>query len=93
MVKQILLCFVVAIAMTVAGYYLCQNEGFKLHYCALLFVSTFSAMICTCAIWFDIKNTLEGYSKISRRSIISDNIAFTIMAWLLPAVIFIIGIL
>lgn len=93
MVKQILLCFVVAIAMTVAGAALCQNESFVQYYCTLVFVCTFSAMVCTCAFWYDIKNTLEGYSEETRKSIIGDNIAFTIMAWLLPISIFAVGLI
>ena len=93
MVKQILLCFVVAIAMATAGYCLCQNEAFVMHYCALVFVSTFGAMICTCAFWSDLKGTLDGYSEDSKKSIIGDNIAFTILSWILPISIFFIGFL
>lgn len=91
MVKQFILCFVVAIAMTVAGAALCQSEGFKLHYCALVFITVLGAMVCTCAFWSDLKNTLEGFSKESKRNIIEDNIACTVMAWLLPISIFAIG--
>ena len=91
MVKQIILCFVVAIAMTIAGYYLCQSEKFVMHYCALVFVSTFGAMICTCAFWSDLKSTLDGCSEDSKKSIIGDTIAFTIMSWILPISIFFIG--
>lgn len=93
MVKQLLLCFVVAIAITVAGAALCQNEGFVMHYCALVFICTFGAMVCTCAFWTDFQRTLEGFSEDSKRSLIGDNIAVTILAWLLPVAIFMMGIL
>lgn len=93
MIKQIILCFVVAIAMTVAGAALCQSEAFVLYYCALVFVTTFGAMICTVAFWSDLKSTLEGYDAESKRSIMGDTIAFTIMTWLLPISIFVIGLL
>ena len=93
MIKQILLCFVVAIAMTVAGAVLCQSEMFVIHYCVLVFTTVFGAMICTCAVWSDLKDTLDGYSEDSKKSIIGDNIAFTIMAWILPMSIFFIGFL
>lgn len=93
MVKQVSLCFVVAIAMTIAGAALCQNESFKAHYCAMLFVCTFGAMVCTCAFWADLQNTLEGYSEETRKSIISDNIAFTIVAWILPISMLAIGLM
>lgn len=93
MVKQFILCFVVAIAITVAGYYLCQSESFVMHYCAIVFTTVFAAMVCTVAFWSDLKNTLDGYSEDSKRSIIEDNIAFTIMAWLLPIGVFAIGLI
>ena len=92
MVKQILLCFVVAIAMTVAGAALCQSES-KEYYCALVFTTVFGAMVCTCAFWSDLKSTLDGYSEDSKKSIIGDNIAFTILSWILPISIFFIGLL
>ena len=91
MVKQVILCFVVAIATAVAGYCLCQNEAFVMHYCAMVFVCTFGAMVCTCAFWVDFKETLEGYDADSRKSLIGDNIAFTVIAWLLPISVFAIG--
>ena len=93
MIKQLVLCFVIAIAMTIAGWYLCQSESSKEYYCALVFTTTFGAMVCTCAFWSDLKNTLEGLSGESKKSIIRDNIAFTIMAWILPISIFFIGFL
>lgn len=93
MVKQILLCFVVAIAMTVAGFYLCQSEKFVMHYCVLVFTTVFGAMVCTIAFWSDLKDTLEGFSEDSKKSIIGDNIAFTILSWILPISIFFIGFL
>lgn len=93
MVKQILLCFVVAIAMTVAGYYLCQSESFVEHYCALVFTTVLGAMICTCAFWSNFQDTLDGCSEDSKKSIIGDTIAFTIMSWILPISIFFIGFL
>ena len=92
MIKQIILCFVVAIAMTVAGYYLCQSESFIGHYCALVFTTVFGAMVCTVAFWSDLKNTLDGCSKDSKISIIGDIIAFTILSWILPISIFFIGL-
>lgn len=91
MIKQILLCFVVAIAMTVAGYYLCQSESSKEYYCALVFTTTFGTMVCTCAFWSDLRDTLDGYSEDSKKTIIGDTIAFTIMSWILPISIFFIG--
>ena len=91
MVKQVILCFVVAIAMTIAGYYLCQSEKFVWHYCALVFTTVFGAMVCTVAFWSDLKTTLDGCSEDSKKSIIGDNIACTIMAWLLPISILAIG--
>ena len=91
MVKQILLCFVVAIAITTAGYYLCQSESFRMHYCALVFTTVFGAMICTCAFWSDLHDILDGFSEESKKALIGDNIAFTIIAWLLPISIFAIG--
>ena len=91
MIKQILLCFVVAIAMAVAGWYLCQSENFVWHYCALVFTTVFGATMCTCCFWGDLHTTLEGYSEDSKKSIIGDNIAFTIMAWVLPISVFTIG--
>lgn len=93
MFKVVFISFVAAIVATLAGYCLCQSEVFKLHYCALVFVTTFGAMICTVAFWSDLKSTLEGYSKDSKRSIIGDNIAFTILSWILPISIFVIGLL
>lgn len=93
MVKQFILCFVAAIAVTVAGAALCQSESFVWHYCALVFVTTFGAMVCTVAFWSDLKSTLDGLSEDSKKSIIGDNIAFTIMAWILPISIFFIGFL
>ena len=93
MVKQILLCFVVAIAITVAGYYLCQSEKFVMHYCALLFVTVFGATMVTCAVWFDLPSTLEGLQEDSKREVIGDSIAVTVLDWLLPIAIFSIGLL
>lgn len=93
MVKQIILCFVAAIAVTVAGAALCQSESFVWHYCALVFVTTFGAMVCTVAFWSDLKSTLDGLSEETKRSIIEDTIAFTIMSWLLPIGIFAIGLI
>lgn len=93
MVKQVSLCFVVAIAATIAGFYLCQSEGFRVHYCAMLFVVTFGAMICTCAFWSNIEETLEGYSEETKKSIIGDNIAFTIVSWILPISMLLVGLL
>lgn len=84
MVKQIVLCFVVAIAMTLAGFIFCQNEGFKLHYCALLFVCTFGASVVSCCIWSDLKESLNGLSKDSKKEMIGDSISFTVLAWVLP---------
>ena len=91
MVKTSIISFVAAIVATLAGYYLCQSEKFVMHYCALVFVSTFGAMICTCAFWSDLKDTLDGCSKDSKISIIGDLIAFTILSWILPISIFFIG--
>lgn len=93
MIKQIILCFVVAIAMTVAGYYLCQSEAFKLYYCTLVFVTTFGATIVTCAVWFDLPSTLEGLKEDSKKEVIGDSIAMTVLDWLLPISIFFIGFL
>jgi len=93
MVKQIILCFVVAIAMTVAGFTLCQSEGFRVHYCALVFVTVFGAMVCTIAFWSNLQETLEGLSEDSKKSIIGDNIAMTVLTWLLPVAIFLVGVL
>ena len=92
MIKQVVLCFVVAIAMTVAGAALCQSESFMVHYCAFVFTTTFGAMVCTVAFWSDLKNTLEGFSEESKKSIIGDNIAFTILSWVLPISIFLVGL-
>lgn len=93
MVKQVSLCFVVAIAATIAGFYLCQSEGFRVHYCTMLFVVTFVAMICTCAFWSNIKETLEGFPKETKKSIIEDSIAFTIVAWILPISMLAVGLM
>ena len=93
MVKQIILCFVVAIAMTIAGFYLCQSEVFRLYYCALVFVTTFGGTIVTCAIWSDLPSSLEGLKEDSIKSIIGDSIAMTVLNWLLPIAVFSIGLL
>lgn len=93
MIKQLVLCFVVAIAATVAGNALCQNEGFAVHYCALVFITVFGAMVCTCAFWSDFQRTIDGFSEDSKRALIGDNVAVTILAWLLPVAIFLIGVI
>lgn len=92
MIKQIILCFVVAIAVTIAGAALCQSES-KEYYCALLFVCTFGAMVCTVAFWSDLRETLKGLSEDSKKSVIGDITAFTILSWILPISIFFIGFL
>lgn len=93
MIKQIILCFVVAIAITVAGAALCQSESFIEYYCALLFVCTFGAMVCTCAFWSDLQGTLKDLSEDSKRTIVGDTIACTVLAWVLPVSTFLMGLL
>ena len=93
MVKTFVISFVAAIVATLAGYCLCQSEAFVLHYCALVFTTTLGSTVCTFCFWEDLSDTLEGYDEESKRSIIGDNISFTIMVWLLPVAIFSIGLL
>lgn len=93
MFKVMFISFVVAIAITVAGYFLCQSEAFRLYYCTLVFVTTFGGTIVTCAIWFDLPSALEGLKEDSKKSVIGDSIAMTVLNWLLPMAIFSIGLL